>query len=241
MTLRWSSKLPVWATKLTQLKAMLSSAREFGPTPPRGNAHRTLRTQWIGVCIAIAVLLNAAMYFGLRWTYPTDESIDFREEVSTLLSVQGFMMAKRPGEIIPSMDSIRDVVFGPKVVGAAVLKRSKEMIKERKNLDLDPVLVNTLQESVKRWERAQKDVHRQQTAFVLGFATLSLGGPILLFLLGLPAYAAVHARIVHLNAKKLEKRANVRRAATTRAKAEINRQRRHAPRRPEPSSKTPEV
>jgi hypothetical protein len=228
MKLSWTANKPRWIAKIATSAKALMGPREFGPKPPRGAASRALRRNWLCVCIALAVLLNLGMYYGLRWSYPTDEQTDFREEVSTLLSIQGYLIAVKPNDIIPSMDSIRDVVFGSKVVGAAVRQRCRDMLKDREKIDLDPILANTVEESLRRWDQAEKNQRRLQKGFIAGFLAISLGTPVLLFTLGLPAFAALCAKLEKRASDKRTARANARLAATGRVKSQLNRRRQEA-------------
>jgi hypothetical protein len=111
---------------------------------------------------------------------------------------------KQNSKLVRTMDSIRDVIFGPKTVGKDIRAAAKTMVTDREKSGLDAKLSAIVEESLRHWDAAEKDLNKTQWFYWLGFLSLSLGLPGLLFLF---AFTPFQKSIAKFDEKKEVKRA----------------------------------
>lgn len=162
-----------------------------------GKKSTTMEPKWLSIVAAFsAVWISAILAFS--WALrPMDEDFTFSQEVQLLLDVQG-TLTKFTGKT-PTMDSIRDVMFGSTVYGEGVRTAAQTIIDNNAKLPaLDATataeqvkeraqgreVTTVLQAAVERWAEQEKEFQSYKQGFYAILTLICLGVPVVFFLLG---------------------------------------------------------
>lgn len=161
----------------------------------------TLEKRWLKICAAF-FLIWTTICIVVIWPYrPLRDEFEFGQEVQLLLDVQSVL--HRISGTTPTMDSIRDVVFGEKLYGEALLKKGREIVEghmqkepltdaatdeEKKRRGQENEFINVLQNGMQRWEDAKSGWHKDVAIFYTVWALLCIGPTIVFFILGSEGY-----------------------------------------------------
>lgn len=134
-------------------------------------------------------MLVAAAFMALLhhffWHFmPSQEKTDFAEEVQLLLDLQG-AIKERTGNVA-TMDSIRDVVFGPKLTGGGLRARAEQMLGEKIEDETQQQYAGVIKAGLARWAEATSETTRERTLFILTFVITGAGLPLALWWFGTP-------------------------------------------------------
>lgn len=162
-----------------------------------GKRATNFEPKWLSIVASFSVVWITALLMFSWPLRPMDEDFTFSQEVQLLLDVQGTLQ-KFTGKT-PTMDSIRDVMFGQAATGEAIRvaavqiidsnaklkpldeKATAEQIKERAN---GREIATVLQAAVDRWGEQEKEFNSYKRGFYIILALMCIGGPFIFFLIG---------------------------------------------------------
>lgn len=163
-------------TASTPTTALTEPAARKAPSPRK--------LWWSGFCVLVAAAFMALLHHFFWQFMPSQEKTDFYEEVQMLLDLQGAIKERTSN--VATMDSIRDVVFGPKLTGGGLRARAEQMLSEKIEDQTQQQYAGVIKAGLARWKESSSETSRERALFFLTFAATGAGLPLALWWFGFP-------------------------------------------------------
>ena len=185
-------------------------------TPAARKAPAPRKLWWSGFCALVAAILMALLHHNFWQFMPSQEKTDFYEEVQMLLDLQG-AIKERTGSVA-TMDSIRDVVFGPKLTGAGLKARAEQMLVEKIEDETQKQYAGVIRQGLQRWKESSGETSRERALFLITFVVTGAGVPLAIWWFGFPLVERASQKLAARRQLKTDAERKKREAAMDRAR-----------------------